>query len=579
MTDPTPGASLPLGTSLGSLLDADLPTKIAALEALCGAVSAGDIHDERDEHTGTELGELSVRVHRACSRLTGKRYQWLAVEESDGLWSTSAFHPRTFASYVAHTHGISFGNARQTVRLARQLRDEIPQFGAALRAGRIGPDHVHAFASAALTSATRVAALDEQVELEEEQTTIADGEGAPGSAASPGQNQAEDEPHSPGEVGTESVTVETFLLEQARQLRPDQVRRLGKHFAQVADPEADDRGYRQAKEREYLELARTLDGWHLSGFLTEENGRLVRTALDAVMTPPTPDDPRTSDQRRAQALADLAHLTLDQGLTGTHASVRPHLGVLINPTQFKHLLREAGAARNGQRTAPANHDPGISSRTEPSAGQSKPDPGPERHRPADPDPDPPGAAAENTPPPQAPAPPRHRARAGKWDPATLAELTTIDWTARLTEDPPMFDDGTGPVPPGLLRRLASCGDVYRVLFSPESEVINHGRTHRLFTPAQRRALIARDHACTWPGCTAPPSICESHHARIHWADGGPTDLTNAALLCYHHHHVVDARTITMTRHDGIWIFTRTDGTIINTDRHEVAGPGPWAETG
>ncbi|WP_147918989.1 HNH endonuclease signature motif containing protein [Ruania zhangjianzhongii] len=600
MTGSTIGADLSLDASLGDLLGADLPTKIAALEALCGAVSTGDIQDERDEHTGTELGEASVRVHRACSRLTGKRYQWLAVEETDGLWSTSTFRPRTFASYIAHTHGMSYGNARQTVRLARQLRDEIPQFGAALRAGEVGPDQVHAFAATALTSAARVAALDEQVELEDQQGPIADGEGAPGSAESPGQDQSGDGVDSPAGVQTQSVTVERFLLEQTRQMRPDQVRRLGKHFAQVADPEADDRGYRQAKEREYVELVRTLDGWHLSGFLTEENGRLVRTAMDAVMTPPAPDDQRTADQRRAQALADLAHLVLDQGLAGTHASVRPHLGVLISPTKFQRLLREAGASRNGRRTAPADPDTSPPSRTKHSAEEPGPDPAPgpeprpapgpgpapapepdsEPRRPADPDCDSAADAAEPETEGRStrhePVPPRHRTRAGDWDPAALAELTTIDWKARLNEPPPMFDDGTGPVPPGLLRRLASCGDVYRVLFSPESEVINQGRTHRVFTPAQRRGLIARDRGCTWPGCTAPPSICESHHARVHWSDGGPTDLTNGALLCYHHHTVVDARSISMTRQDGVWIFTRPDGTLINTDRHESAGPDAWS---
>src|SRR5699024_12722410 len=121
-------------------------------------------------------------------------------------------------------------------------------------------------------------------------------------------------------------------------LRPDQVRRLGRHFAHVADPEADERGYRKAKEREYVELVRTLDGWHLSGFLTEENGRLIRTAMEAVMSPPAPDDHRTGAQRSAEALADVAHRVLDQGLAGTPASLRPHLGVLIGAADLDHLL-------------------------------------------------------------------------------------------------------------------------------------------------------------------------------------------------------------------------------------------------
>ncbi|HIZ37092.1 MAG TPA: 13E12 repeat family protein, partial [Candidatus Ruania gallistercoris] len=320
MTDLTTATDTLRASPLGELLEADLPTRLAALEALCEAVSGGDIQDERDQHTGPELGEASVRVHRACARLTGKRYQWLAVEEADGRWATTVFHPRTYASHVAHSHGISYRHARDIVRLARQLRDEIPRFGAALRAGTIGPDHVHAIAATALTSPTRIAALDELVELEEAPAT-GDGDHAPGSGEAPGQDETpgkdEGEGEGEGEGGsgehtaTRSVSVETFLLTQARDMRPEKVRQLGKYFAHVADPDADDRGYSKAKEREHLELVRTLDGWHLSGFLTEENGRLVRTAIDAVMTPPAPDDHRTADQRRAQALADLAHLVLD----------------------------------------------------------------------------------------------------------------------------------------------------------------------------------------------------------------------------------------------------------------------------
>src|SRR5699024_11398123 len=125
------------------------------------------------------------------------------------------------------------------------------------------------------------------------------------------------------------------------QLTIHQLRRRGRHSPHVADPEADERGYRKTKEREYLEPVRTLDGWHLSGFLTEENGRLIRTAMQAVMSPPAPDDHRTSDQRRPQALADVAHLVLDKGLAGTHASVRPHLGVLIGPAHLDQQLTSA----------------------------------------------------------------------------------------------------------------------------------------------------------------------------------------------------------------------------------------------
>ena len=67
-----------------------------------------------------------------------------------------------------------------------------------------------------------------------------------------------------------------------------------------------------------------------------------------------------------------------------------------------------------------------------------------------------------------------------------------------------------------------------------AQVLAAGRSSRLVTAAQRRALVARDRGCTVPGCLAPPSRCHAHHVR-HWIDGGPTDLDNLTLLCPAHH--------------------------------------------
>ena len=67
-----------------------------------------------------------------------------------------------------------------------------------------------------------------------------------------------------------------------------------------------------------------------------------------------------------------------------------------------------------------------------------------------------------------------------------------------------------------------------------AQVLAAGRSSRLVTAAQRRALVARDRGCTVPGCLAPPSRCHAHHVR-HWIDGGPTNLDNLTLLCPSHH--------------------------------------------
>ena len=84
------------------------------------------------------------------------------------------------------------------------------------------------------------------------------------------------------------------------------------------------------------------------------------------------------------------------------------------------------------------------------------------------------------------------------------------------------------------RRIACDAAISRIITGPQSEILDAGRESRCFTTAARRAIAARDHGCIWPGCTAPPAWCDAHHI-IHWADGGPSDAGNAALLCGHHH--------------------------------------------
>ncbi|MGF3951577.1 DUF222 domain-containing protein, partial [Staphylococcus aureus] len=87
---------------------------------------------------------------------------------------------------------------------------------------------------------------------------------------------------------------EEFLLRQAHTLPAGSFRRLVQRWAAAADPEADERGYRDACEREHVTLSPTTGGVHLAGFLTTDHGALLSAALDSVMTPPAPDDHRST---------------------------------------------------------------------------------------------------------------------------------------------------------------------------------------------------------------------------------------------------------------------------------------------
>lgn len=97
--------------------------------------------------------------------------------------------------------------------------------------------------------------------------------------------------------------------------------------------------------------------------------------------------------------------------------------------------------------------------------------------------------------------------------------------------------------PGDIRRLACDADIIPIVLGSAGEVLDVGRAARLFTRGQRRALWHRDRGCTWAGCDSPPAWAKAHHV-LHWADGGRSDLTNAALLCQRHHtHVHDQRLV------------------------------------
>jgi hypothetical protein len=86
------------------------------------------------------------------------------------------------------------------------------------------------------------------------------------------------------------------------------------------------------------------------------------------------------------------------------------------------------------------------------------------------------------------------------------------------------------------RRLACQARIIPVVLGRKREVLDLGRSARLFSPAQRKAMAIRDRECTAEGCSIPAAWCEAHHWRQPWASGGRTDLADGKLLCSFHHH-------------------------------------------
>ena len=412
-----------------------------------------------------EATELVLALCREAGRLQVAAARLSTTADDDGLWAASG--ARSFAHWLAGAAGMSVTRARELVATGRALRDHLPATAAAALAGEVSVDQARTMATLAPTTPARQAAL----------------------------------------AGSADECAEEFLVAHARENGVDGFRRLVRRWAAAADPGADERGYREACDREFLALSSTLGGYHVAGFLTTEHGAAFAAALEATMTPPAPDDARSTQQRRAQAVADLSRLVLDNGLVGRGAAVRPHLNVVVD---FDTLRRAVGDGPGRER---ASGEQGSVS-----------------------------------------AAPGHASAEQGGRPFRLAPVADVERFA-VAEIL-----GAGPIPAVLLARLACDSRLSRVVFGPESQVINAGRAERTFSGPRRAAVLARDGTCRYPGCTAPPALGEIHHVDEWVADRGDTDANTGVLLCWHHHDVVHRLHVDIRRSPtGGWTFRTRHG--------------------
>ncbi len=105
-----------------------------------------------------------------------------------------------------------------------------------------------------------------------------------------------------------------------------------------------------------------------------------------------------------------------------------------------------------------------------------------------------------------------------------------------------------------LQRLAGEGEIVEVRTGHLGGICDYGRTRRLATPGQRKALAVRDGGCCFPSCTRPAAWTEAHHV-IPWEQDGETNLDNLCLLCAHHHRSFEAAGWTLTMPGGVPTWT------------------------
>src|SRR5699024_4800727 len=106
---------------------------------------------------------------------------------------------------------------------------------------------------------------------------------------------------------------------------------------------------------------------------------------------------------------------------------------------------------------------------------------------------------------------------------------SLDYEALVGVMPATLADGT-PLPPGVLARLACESMLTRVVFGPDSTILDAGREERIFPAHQVRAIIARDKTCRYPACDAGPSRSEVHHSLEWFKHHGTTHVDLGVLL-------------------------------------------------
>lgn len=90
------------------------------------------------------------------------------------------------------------------------------------------------------------------------------------------------------------------------------------------------------------------------------------------------------------------------------------------------------------------------------------------------------------------------------------------------------------------RRLACQASIIPVVLGGKGEILDLGRSRRLFSKAQRKGMRLRDRGCRAEGCDVPAAWTEAHHLKP-WSEGGQTDLHDGISFCNHHHHRIHDR--------------------------------------
>src|SRR5699024_4674454 len=120
---------------------------------------------------------------------------------------------------------------------------------------------------------------------------------------------------------------------------------VAKSWAVMADPDAADRAWREAGDKEELFISPTMGGYYVQGQIDEANGRLIEQALAAVMGRRAEGDERAPAQRRAAAFVSIMAESLSSGRTQPSARIPRQLSIHVPYDTLQGLIAACPPAR------------------------------------------------------------------------------------------------------------------------------------------------------------------------------------------------------------------------------------------
>ncbi len=336
---------------------------------------------------------------------------------------------------------------------------------------------------------------------------------------------------------------------------PEILGRCLNQFIVRVEPDLQNERLHRSLEDRYVSVRPDLDGVSfLSAAVSSVDAHAIDQVLRAVAAIAEPADPRTLQQRRADALVDLLLGRVSNGchvVWDTNSDVDDHLDDSDNaadPADGEAVAAKPDCQGNDDHLGDGDDSDDA---VDPAAGEAVA-PKPDCHGYRDDldddwdlpasafRPDPPRSVGDSDAAAQTAAGAARVIRcSGGGDPrplpVTIGVVVSVQSLLAVTQTPGQLMDRSASVPADIIRDLAQQPGTlfYRLLTDPRGNLLDATEMGRFPSGQLGTAIKFRDGVCANPACTVPAARCDLDH--LIPVPSGPTTAANLSAECRHQH--------------------------------------------